>query len=88
MVQPRQSSHFEFYQEGSGSIVVPFRNSSIYTEDRLGLKVRNFFSIFTTNIWQFFPFIFIMGFKMLLEEHNIIIFLNIGYGCGEQNRYA
>ena len=40
MVQPRQSSHFEFYQDGSGKVVVPLRNSSIYIEDRLGLKVR------------------------------------------------
>ena len=39
MVEPRESSHFEFYEEGSGKIKVPLKNSSLYMEDRLGLKV-------------------------------------------------
>ena len=39
MVEPRESSHFEFYEEGSGKTKVPLRDSSLYTEDRLGLKV-------------------------------------------------
>ena len=39
MVEPRESSHFEFYEEGQGKIKVPLRESALYTEDRLGLKV-------------------------------------------------
>jgi len=38
MVEPRESSHFEFYEEGQGKIKVPLRESALYTEDRLGLK--------------------------------------------------
>jgi len=38
MVEPRESSHFEFYEEGSGKTKVPLRDSPLYTEDRLGLK--------------------------------------------------
>merc|ERR1712156_792871 len=38
MVEPRESSHFEFYEEGSGKVKVPLQNSSLYIEDRLGLR--------------------------------------------------
>merc|ERR1719361_3042818 len=38
MVEPRESSHFEFYEEGQGKLKVPLRESALYTEDRLGLK--------------------------------------------------
>ena len=44
MVEPRESSHFEFYEEGSGKVKVPLQNSSLYIEDRLGLKVMNIYA--------------------------------------------
>ena len=44
MVQPKQSSHFEFYEDGSGTVVTPLRESALYLEDRLGLKVVQFYS--------------------------------------------
>jgi palmitoyl-protein thioesterase len=37
-VQPRESSHFEFYELGQDKLVVPLSNSSLYTEDWLGLR--------------------------------------------------
>jgi len=38
MVQPRESSWFSFYKTGQDKIVVPLRQSQLYTEDWLGLK--------------------------------------------------
>ena len=37
-VQPRESSHFEFYELGQDKAVVPLNQSSIYKEDWLGLQ--------------------------------------------------
>ena len=37
-MQPRESSHFEFYELGQDKLVVPLSNSSLYTEDWLGLR--------------------------------------------------
>ena len=52
MVQPIQSSHFEFYEDGSGKVVTPLRESALYLEDRLGLKVCNFVLIFQTLYYK------------------------------------
>ena len=52
MVQPIQSSHFEFYEDGSGKVVTPLRESALYLEDRLGLKVCNFVLILQTLYYQ------------------------------------
>merc|ERR1712025_90374 len=38
MVEPRESSHFEFYVPGQADVILPLRESPIYTEDRIGLK--------------------------------------------------
>lgn len=38
MVEPRETSHFEFYKQGSDTEVVPLKESAIYTEDWIGLK--------------------------------------------------
>jgi len=38
MVEPRESSHFEFYTPGQADVILPLRESPIYTEDRIGLK--------------------------------------------------
>merc|ERR1712168_1463700 len=38
MVEPRESSHFEFYVPGQADVILPLKESSIYTEDRIGLK--------------------------------------------------
>ena len=38
MVQPRESSHFSFYAEGSGHDIQPYNETTLYTEDRIGLK--------------------------------------------------
>ena len=51
MVEPRESSHFEFYEEGSGKIKVPLKNSSLYMEDRLGLKV---IKIYASKVFEKF----------------------------------
>mmetsp|Transcript_8414 Transcript_8414/g.31163 ORF Transcript_8414/g.31163 Transcript_8414/m.31163 type:complete len:408 (+) Transcript_8414:27-1250(+) len=39
MVTPRESSHFEFYELGSDQKITPLRESQIYQQDRLGLRV-------------------------------------------------
>ena len=51
MVEPRESSHFEFYEEGSGKVKVPLKNSSLYMEDRLGLKV---IKIYASKVFEKF----------------------------------
>jgi len=38
MVEPRESSHFEFYTPGQADVILPLRESPLYTEDRIGLK--------------------------------------------------
>merc|ERR1719347_1662737 len=38
MVEPRESSHFEFYIPGQADVILPLKESPIYTEDRIGLK--------------------------------------------------
>merc|ERR1712111_274343 len=38
MVEPRESSHFEFYIPGQADVIQPLKESPIYTEDRIGLK--------------------------------------------------
>ncbi|PAA51713.1 hypothetical protein BOX15_Mlig029227g4 [Macrostomum lignano] len=38
MVQPRESEWFGFYQPGQDKTVLPLRNTTLYTQDRLGLK--------------------------------------------------
>ena len=38
MVEPRESSHFEFYVPGQADVILPLRESPLYTEDRIGLK--------------------------------------------------
>jgi len=38
MVEPRESSHFEFYVPGQADVILPLKESPIYTEDRIGLK--------------------------------------------------
>jgi len=38
MVEPRESSHFEFYSPGQSDVILPLRESPIYLEDRIGLK--------------------------------------------------
>ena len=38
MVEPRESSHFEFYVPGQATVILPLRESPLYTEDRIGLK--------------------------------------------------
>merc|ERR1712001_358195 len=38
MVEPRESSHFEFYTPGQSDVILPLKESPIYTEDRIGLK--------------------------------------------------
>ena len=38
MVEPRESSHFEFYTPGQADVIFPLRESPLYTEDRIGLK--------------------------------------------------
>jgi palmitoyl-protein thioesterase len=37
-VQPRESSHFEFYDLTQDKLVVPLNQSSMYVEDWLGLR--------------------------------------------------
>merc|ERR1712038_287743 len=39
MVEPRESSHFEFYVPGQADVILPLRESPLYVEDRIGLKV-------------------------------------------------
>jgi len=39
MVQPIESERFEFYAPGQDKIIVPLRESPLYTEDWLGLQV-------------------------------------------------
>ena len=38
MVEPRESSHFEFYTPGQADVILPLRESPLYTEDRIGLR--------------------------------------------------
>jgi len=38
MVEPRESSHFEFYVPGQADVLQPLRETPLYTEDRIGLK--------------------------------------------------
>ncbi|XP_035668253.1 palmitoyl-protein thioesterase 1-like [Branchiostoma floridae] len=38
MVEPRESEWFGFYKPGSGTELQDLRNTTLYTEDRLGLK--------------------------------------------------
>merc|ERR1712212_427756 len=38
MVEPRESSHFEFYVPGQADVILPLRESPLYVEDRIGLK--------------------------------------------------
>jgi len=38
MVEPRESSHFEFYTPGQADVLQPLRETPLYTEDRIGLK--------------------------------------------------
>ena len=38
MVEPRASSHFEFSPPGQADVILPLRESPLYTEDRIGLK--------------------------------------------------
>jgi len=38
MVEPRETSHFEFYVPGQADVILPLRESPIYLEDRIGLK--------------------------------------------------
>ena len=38
MVEPRESSHFEFYVPGQATVILPLRESPLYIEDRIGLK--------------------------------------------------
>lgn len=38
MVDPKDSEWFAFYKPGQGKEIVPLQESTIYTEDRLGLK--------------------------------------------------
>merc|ERR1711862_273762 len=38
MVEPRESSHFEYYAPGQAQEILPLRESPIYVEDRIGLK--------------------------------------------------
>ncbi|KAL7647922.1 UNVERIFIED_CONTAM: hypothetical protein RMT77_001532 [Armadillidium vulgare] len=39
MVVPRESEWFGFYAPGQDEIVLPLRNTTLYQEDRLGLKI-------------------------------------------------
>jgi len=39
MVEPRESEHFEFYAPGQSEVIVPLKESPLYTEDWIGLKV-------------------------------------------------
>lgn len=38
MVTPMESEHFGFYAEKDTSKIIPLRQSSLYVDDRLGLK--------------------------------------------------
>merc|ERR1712236_78371 len=38
MVEPRESSQFEFYVPGQADVILPLRESPLYVEDRIGLK--------------------------------------------------
>ena len=38
VVEPRESSHFEFYAPGQDKELLPLRESQIYLEDWIGLK--------------------------------------------------
>merc|ERR1712168_1312724 len=38
MVEPRESSHFDFYVPGQADVILPLRESPLYVEDRIGLK--------------------------------------------------
>merc|ERR1711887_365327 len=38
MVEPRESEHFEFYAPGQSEVIVPLKESPLYTEDWIGLK--------------------------------------------------
>ena len=37
-VEPRETSHFEFYAPGQDKEIVPLRESPIYLEDWIGLR--------------------------------------------------
>ena len=37
-VEPRESSHFEFYAPGQDKEILPLRESALYLEDWIGLK--------------------------------------------------
>jgi hypothetical protein len=38
VVVPRESSWFWFFKDGSTSELVPYKETKLYTEDRIGLK--------------------------------------------------
>ena len=38
IVEPKESSHFEFYYPGSETEIQPLIQSAIYLEDRIGLR--------------------------------------------------
>ncbi len=38
MVEPRGSEHFEFYAPGQDEVILPLKESPIYTEDWIGLR--------------------------------------------------
>ena len=37
-VEPRETSHFEFYAPGDDTTIIPLRESPLYLEDWIGLK--------------------------------------------------
>lgn len=39
MVTPHESEHFGFYQANNPSKIIPLRESSLYINDLLGLKI-------------------------------------------------
>ena len=38
MVVPKESSHFGYYSPGQDTEILPYDQTELYTEDRIGLK--------------------------------------------------